>query len=54
MKRYSARVMLEGACFDAMKMLSGGDTKGAFKVLEHKLKEIKQYDNTDYTSVDWS
>ena len=51
--KYSAHAMLEGACFDATRLLREGDARGAFNILKHKLQEIERLDKVDYAEVVW-
>lgn len=53
MRKYDGRIMLEGVCHDALRLLSNGDTRGAYKLLRHKLKEIDNIEASDYARMEW-
>lgn len=53
MKKFSAEIMLEGVCHDAMRLVHEGDTKGAYNLLKNKLREIDQIEKSDYARVKW-
>ena len=54
MKKYSAQIMLQGVCHDALLMLNSGDTKGAYTILKNKLREIDHLEKSDYATIKWS
>jgi hypothetical protein len=53
MKRFDVRIMLEGVLFDANIMLKKGDTRGAFKLLRHKILEIEKIDGSMWGELSW-
>lgn len=53
MKRFSVQVMLEGVLHDAGRLLRDGDTKGAYKILRHKITEIEKIDSSIWGELDW-
>jgi len=53
MKKFSAEMMLQGVCHDAMRLVSDGDTRGAYNLLKNKLREIDTIERSDYARVKW-
>lgn len=53
MKKFSAAIMLEGVCHDAIRLLHDGDTKGAYKVLKNKIHEMDKIDASDFMTIKW-
>lgn len=39
--------------YDANIMLKKGDTKGAYKILRHKITEIEKIDSSIWGELDW-
>jgi hypothetical protein len=54
MRKYSAAIMLEGVCHDALRLLREGDAKGAYNILKHKIIEIDRIEASDYAGMKWN
>jgi hypothetical protein len=54
MRKYSAEIMLQGVCTDALRLLHDGDTKGAYKILKNKINEIDKIEDSDYAKIKWT
>jgi len=50
---FDAKVLLQGALFDAQKRLDSGQIRLAFKILKKKLRELEIKESTDYVRVRW-
>jgi hypothetical protein len=53
MRNYNAKIMLEGACYDAIRLLKDGDTKRAYGILYNKILEIRKIDESGWGNVEW-
>ena len=53
-KTYSARIILEGALFDANKQLqSNTNSKNVFDKLQRKLMSMKRMENSEHEKLRW-
>jgi len=50
---FDAKVLLQGALFDAQKRLDSGRVRLAFKILKKKLRELESKEAADYVRVRW-
>ena len=45
---------LEGACYDALKMIHDNNTVGAYNILAKKLLRIKRYEHENSFKIIWN
>lgn len=52
-KKYSAAIMIESVCYDAIQLAHKGDSRSAFRILKSKLEEIEQKERNRFEEVIW-